>query len=159
MKEELIQLATLQQSKPWCAHCTRSVIRAAWAWGGDAPKLPAARPVYSLYSLQNQLRAWAQRQGPEGSKEREDKQEPGDTSVDPSAGHSYTQRTNCGDRNGCPAFFLGPWQTWHHRAKQQGAPLRRVEPCPKATGAGLVPRPQKRSWEPRSPPKLTEPPC
>ena len=65
------------------------------------------------------------------------------TSADPSAGHSYTRRTNCGARNGGPAFSPGPGQSWHHRAKQQAAPLRRVEPCPKATGARLVPRPQK----------------
>ena len=56
-----------------------------------------------------------------------------------------------------PAFFPGPWRTRHHRAEQQG-PLHRVEPCPKATGVRLVPRPQKWRWEPKSPPKLTEPP-
>ena len=107
MKEELIQLVTLQQSEPRWAHCTGSDIRAARAGGGDAPKLPAARRVASSLSPKP-ARGMSPETGPKGSEEREDKQEPGYTSGDTSAGRPYTRITHCGDRSRCLPSFPAP---------------------------------------------------
>ncbi|CAI9172744.1 unnamed protein product [Rangifer tarandus platyrhynchus] len=143
MKEELIQPVTLQQSEPGCAHCTGSDIRAVQAGGGDALKLPAARRVVSVLSPKP-ARGVSPETGPKGSEEREDKQEPGYTSGDASAGRSYARITHCGDRSRCLPSFRAPGRLGITELSSKGpstvlspAPRPHCEACTKTTEVAL----------------------